>query len=141
MKIIKHREIVEHVALQRVFEWDDRPGSGFAFACNQAGEPVSLTPVQAGSWAFCAEQVTAGKMSDLGVRLDVSHHVEPAIGRCDCGDEVVLGGFTCTCRRCGTDYNSAGQRLAPRSQWGEETGETASDILMAEAAGFPEVEF
>jgi hypothetical protein len=34
----------------------------------------------------------------------------------------------------------SGQRLAPRSQWGEETGETADDILNAEAAGFPELE-
>ncbi|MDF2534249.1 MAG: hypothetical protein K0R18_406 [Bacillales bacterium] len=25
---------------------------------------------------------------------------------------------------CGVEYNGAGQALAPRSQWGEETGET-----------------
>jgi hypothetical protein len=34
----------------------------------------------------------------------------------------------------------SGQLLADRSQWGEETGETATDILNAEAAGFPELE-
>ena len=39
------------------------------------------------------------------------------------------GRFTNTCDRCGDDYNSAGQRLAPREQWGEETGESAADIL------------
>jgi len=52
---------------------------------------------------------------------------------------VTCSGFTNTCR-CGADYNMSGQQLAPRSQWGEETGETADDILNAEAAGFPELE-
>lgn len=47
-----------------------------------------------------------------------------------CCDEWMPGGaFTNTCDHCGADYNSSGQRLASRSQWGEETGETASDIL------------
>ena len=59
----------------------------------------------------------------------------PAIGECSCGRHVALTGFTNTCD-CGADYNMSGQRLAPRSQWGEETGETADDILQAEASGF-----
>lgn len=46
-----------------------------------------------------------------------------------CGEELDCGGFTNTCEICGADYNWAGQRLAPRSQWGEETGECAADIL------------
>lgn len=48
--------------------------------------------------------------------------------KCHCGSEVVCEGFTNTCV-CGADYNFAGQLLAPRSQWGEETGESLSDIL------------
>ncbi len=59
----------------------------------------------------------------------VNNWVECAIGKCDCGAHVDLDGFTCTCERCGTDYNQSGQRLAPREQWGEETGEHLSDIL------------
>ena len=43
--------------------------------------------------------------------------------RCDCGDWVLCEYNTNTCDRCGVDYNMSGQRLAPRSQWGEETGE------------------
>jgi len=48
--------------------------------------------------------------------------------KCHCGREVVCEGFTNTCD-CGADYNFAGQLLANRSQWGEETGESLSDIL------------
>ena len=48
--------------------------------------------------------------------------------RCDCGEEVVCEHFTNTCS-CGRDYNFSGQLLAPRAQWGEETGEHLSNIL------------
>lgn len=47
---------------------------------------------------------------------------------CVCGKAVGLDGFTNECE-CGRDYNSSGQLLAPRSQWGEETGEHPADIL------------
>lgn len=51
---------------------------------------------------------------------------------CDCcGRRVWLSGFTNTCD-CGADYNNSGDLLAPRSQWGAETGETVSDILAAD---------
>ena len=51
------------------------------------------------------------------------------VGLCNhCGTKVDLGGFTNTCRKCGTDYNWGGQELAPREQWGEETGEHPADI-------------
>lgn len=49
--------------------------------------------------------------------------------RCACRRELDLhDGFLNTCD-CGRDYNGSGQLLAPRSQWGEETGETLADIL------------
>jgi hypothetical protein len=59
---------------------------------------------------------------------------------CACGRKLYCSGFTNTCE-CGRDYNWGGQMLAPRSCWGEETGETAADILAAEAAGFPEEDY
>lgn len=57
---------------------------------------------------------------------------------CSCGRTVTCSSFTNTCD-CGADYNMSGSRLAPREQWGEETGETAADILNAEASGFQEL--
>lgn len=60
---------------------------------------------------------------------------EPAILKCSCGDTVTLRCFTNTCSECHTDYNMSGQALAPRSQWGEETGENVADILAIDIAG------
>ena len=47
---------------------------------------------------------------------------------CVCGETVECSAFTNTCE-CGRDYNWSGQLLAPRSQWGEETGEHWSDCI------------
>lgn len=55
----------------------------------------------------------------------------PTAMRCDCGATIHTSdyrpGADMQCNRCGREYNSAGQALAPREQWGEETGETAQD--------------
>ena len=41
-----------------------------------------------------------------------------------CGATVTIdNGWANACERCGTEYNGAGQMLAPRRFWGEETGE------------------
>lgn len=59
-----------------------------------------------------------------------SRAVKRKVGKCVCGREVQLLEFTNTCV-CGRDYNMSGQLLAARTQWGTETGESASDILRA----------
>jgi len=49
---------------------------------------------------------------------------------CECGAEIVLYDFTnyCDNEKCDFAYNLSGQRLAPRSHWGEETGEHPADV-------------
>ena len=49
--------------------------------------------------------------------------------QCHCGAILYSNGpgRDIECDKCGDNFNSAGQQLAPRSQWGEETGETAAD--------------
>ena len=44
-----------------------------------------------------------------------------------CGEDIICRDFTQTCRICEADYNMSGQKLAPRDQWGEETGEHWSE--------------
>ena len=52
------------------------------------------------------------------------------IGKCHCGREILLQGWICGCG-CGREYNSSGQQLAAREQWGCETGEHPADVAMA----------
>jgi hypothetical protein len=60
------------------------------------------------------------------VRDEDGRLIQPLVIRCRCGQPLEVPHFTNTCR-CGADYNWAGQELAPRYQWGEETGEHWSD--------------
>ena len=125
MKIIKRREYKESVSYSRDFDFEDAPGSGYGFTCDEKGEPE----VRARSFEACLTGIINDRrVIDRGVTTHHHSYVEPAVGECACGRHVYLGHFTNTCE-CGRDYNSAGQMLAPRSQWGEETGESAADIL------------
>lgn len=131
MEIVKREERVHEVAYYLVFNWSDNPGSGFSFPCDVDGnvDEASLPPAGRENYKKC---------------LDGTHHVErfgvakserwirvPAIGLCDaCHAEVVLrDSFTNACGACGIEYNGSGQHLAPRSQWGDETGETVADMF------------
>ncbi len=49
--------------------------------------------------------------------------------RCGCGCKIEFEGGDEDCPRCHTSYNAFGQELAPREQWGCETGESLADIL------------
>lgn len=59
--------------------------------------------------------------------------------RCVC-EQLLEGwrpGGDVDCEKCGREYNSSGQLLAPREQWGEETGEHPADIARAFMGGEP----
>jgi hypothetical protein len=126
MKILRKREYVESTSYYLDFRWRGK-NSGFSFPCDESGNLLNENPASTENYQKCIDG-TYDVISN-GIIKRTNTYWEPAIGICiECGEEVVLCGFTNTCV-CGADYNSSGQRLAPRNQWGEETGESPSDIL------------
>lgn len=121
MQIISKRKSVEIKTYYRDFEWRQAAGSGFRFECDERGN--LLVPHE--GLAACEANPL---LRDFGVTTITHRRVEPTVGRCGCGQEVVLDGFTNACN-CGRDYSMSGQLLAPREQWGEETGESLDEIL------------
>jgi hypothetical protein len=77
-----------------------------------------------GNWKETTERLCrCGKMMQRKT-FDFSKWIPGYIViRCACLETVNCTNFTNTCS-CGRDYNFAGTELAPREQWGEETGET-----------------
>lgn len=131
MKITRDREKKEVITYNLAFEWNDIPGAGFSFSCDENGcvdiEKMYPEARENLNKCLCGEY----NVRFAGVRKNVNRFTETAIGICNiCGEKVYLEGFTNTCEKCGTDYNMSGQQLAPRQFWGEETGETLGDILM-----------
>ena len=119
MEIIQRKEFHVGRFYSLVF---DAENSQWSFDCDEHGnvDESSLQPLALENYRKC----TAGGPG----RIDSweNSYTSPAIGKCGCGRHVTLANFTNTCE-CGADYNSSGQALAPRSQWGEETGEHWTD--------------
>ncbi len=133
MKILHASYVDEGVTHTLVYD-RDLPGSSFGFPCDEAGlvEVGQLAPAAYENFVYCQ----LGKFPD-GETVS-SPHVEnaeyfyrnPAVGECVvCARPVMLATHTNTCE-CGADYNQAGQHLAPREQWGEETGERWFDMFL-----------
>lgn len=119
MKIIQHRERITETTYARDFRWRDDRNAGFSFPCDAEGN-VELDGVALENYNKCLSG--EHDVVDYGIDVRENTWTQPAIGLCGCGGKVHLANFTNTCA-CGADYNSSGQRLAPREQWGEETGE------------------
>lgn len=130
MRILRERETETSVEYSLSYQWLDHPGAGFGFPCDESGrvDRVAMKPSGRANYDACALGIHAVRLE--GVLRFENRYTSPRIGECeDCGGEVILDAFTCTCRQCGADYNMSGQRLAPREQWGEETGEHWTDCV------------
>lgn len=128
MKIIHESYVEEGVDYRLCFRWrGSTSGHGFGFACDEDGNVDTSEMNKAALENFrkclCGEHDVVFD----GVESREWFYRYPKIGRCDCGAEFTLRNFTNTCYDCGADYNMSGQRLAPREQWGEETGEHWTD--------------
>jgi len=131
MKIIQEREVEEGVEHRLEFSYraGDRnlDGGGCSFPATADGdldwEEMATRPEAMINLNRCL----MGELTFVGHTSQPWEYYPPRIGLCCCGEEVYLDRFTNACE-CGRDYNSAGQELAPRSQWGEETGESYADI-------------
>ena len=124
MEIIQESDILEESVTELCFWFKGHHRQwGYSFACSETGfvDESQLPPEAIASLKRCQ----AGSVKDLESPEVLTRQVinrVPRIGRCNCGQLIYLSNFTNTCDKCGADYNSAGTLLAPRSQWGEETG-------------------
>lgn len=123
MRITKHSEFVDLVSYTLQF-------AGYAFDCDAKGQ------VDLEAMPLVARANLQKLLQDHGPGRVVRHERtvrEPAEGRCDCGRCVVLDDSWINSCDCGREYNGSGQELAPRAQWGEETGEHPADVARAGA--------
>ena len=110
------------------------PDSTIDDLINQLNEDHSRLLANTGrpdsKWSDGYGGINLQKVLDAGGQLEFKTSTmtyrEPASLEC-CGRRLSLSRFTNTCVKCGADYNQSGSLLAPRSQWGEETGETWTD--------------
>lgn len=72
-----------------------------------------------------APQTNRYKIVKYPTQDTMGRTVSPMIITCVCGNLVHLdNSWANECDNCQREYNMQGQELAPREQWGEETGES-----------------
>ena len=127
---LKRRHVV---VLEHRLCWDSlqTPGAAYAFRCDAQGH-ITMSELSDTAKANLDHLQLDGMGGRyVGPHIDTYRHSywTAAEGICKCGFRVILpsGGDT-DCGCCGRIYSCTGQELAPRSQWGEETGETLADI-------------
>lgn len=130
MEILSQSEFITETHYEIFYQWkDSTPGHGMCFVCNKDGNidmaALEKKPAALANYNKCVSG--EHKVNPPQFKTFKHSYREPAIGRCNCGCEVVLDSFTNTCDGCERDYNMSGQQLASRSQWGEETGEHWTD--------------
>jgi hypothetical protein len=126
MKIIQEKELKEGKDFYLLYIWADTPDAGFSFDCDEHGNVFPFkNPEAQENYNKCVSGEY--EVTFEGVQFREWSYTDPANGECSCGNYVRLNNFTNTCNQCGNDYNFAGQLLALREQWGEETGEHWSD--------------
>lgn len=126
---ITRPSIEEVVEYYRAYDYVGRPGCGWWFRCDKDGNIPSSEKSEAYEKAMKALQ--SGEVDDNGVQERRWTYRVPGVISCDrCAHQVDIDdSWLNTCPHCGADYDGSGNLLAPRSQWGEETGESLADIL------------
>ncbi len=121
LKIIKERKPETITECYIEFKYKEDPEAGFCFPAVAPGVPKfsSMTPEAIVNYKAC---LTDDRLTEAKFTTNTYTYIEPAVGKCICGAEVVLdseyqGAVRCDCGRW---YNLFGQELRDPKYWEED---------------------
>ena len=129
MKIIKERTPVTIKEYRINFWYDAYQNAGFCFPANRDGTPdfTKMCPAAKANYEKC---LVDKELMEPEFEVKTYTYMEPAIGKCSCGREVVLdadymGAVRC---ECGRWYNLFGQSLIDPKYWYRDEDDYYSDM-------------
>lgn len=100
--------------------FDDGANNGFGFPCDKNGNiDTNIHPDAKANYEYCMQHPEKFVRFNKVVKYTRSYR-EPAHGKCECGEIVILTNDyfgACQCPRCGQWYNLWGQELLPPERW------------------------
>ena len=121
LKIIKERKPETIIDRYIEFKYKDDPNAGFVFPAKADGEPDfnKMCPEAVANYRSC---LMDGRLTEPEFIVDKRQYINPAVGKCSCGAEVILdsdyaGAVRC---ECGKWYNIYGQELRDPKYWEED---------------------
>lgn len=121
--IVRERKQVNEKHWVHEFWWETPLGGGYSFDVAPNGELLAVAPKEARAnyeYALTLPFVNGRQLYDAGVKEHKNTYVEPAVGRCRCGELVTLAPYymgATSCPKCGQWYNVTGQELIPPQYW------------------------
>lgn len=129
LKIIKERTPEEITERYINFIYKDDPCCGFCFPALPNGEPdiEAMSPEMKANYDRC---LTDERLEGPEFTVEKRTFMNPAVGLCSCGAEVVLdanygGAVRC---ECGRWYNLFGQSLIDPKYWYHDDDDYYSDL-------------
>lgn len=129
IKIIKERTPEEITERYINFIYKDDPCCGFCFPALPNGEPdiEAMSPEMKANYDRC---LTDERLEEPEFTVEKRTFMNPAVGLCSCGAEVVLdadygGAVRC---ECGRWYNLFGQSLIDPKYWYRDDDDYDSDL-------------
>lgn len=120
LKIIKERTPETITEYYIEYTYKDDPDAGFCFPANRDGTPAfdKMPPEAKANYERC---LTNKCLTEAEFKAYIRTYINPAVGKCICGREVVLdsdymGAVRCDCGRW---YNLFGQELRDPKYWEE----------------------
>lgn len=118
IKIIKERTPRTFIKHYIEFFYKDDPHAGFCFPANKDGT-IALDQMPPEAIANYNSCLTDDRLEGPEFTTNTHTYIEPAVGLCSCGEEVVLdadygGAVRC---ECGRWYNLFGQELRDPEYW------------------------
>ncbi|MCR4671950.1 MAG: hypothetical protein K5637_01770 [Lachnospiraceae bacterium] len=118
MTIISERHAVEVIERSHDFTYRDDPYAGFTFDVDGEGRAIINNKDAERNYEWCLAHPEL--VEDEGIVVRKRYYIEPAHGRCSCGEEVELNEQyrgACQCPGCGRWYNIFGQSLIDPEYW------------------------
>ena len=129
LKIIKERTPVKFKDYRIEFRYKDDPEAGFSFPATPYGDPdwSKMGSEMLANYEAC---LTDKRLTEGEFETHTWTYVEPALGLCSCGREVVLdcGHSDAIQCECGRWYNLFGQSLIDPKYWYEDDDDYYSDM-------------
>lgn len=105
---------------ETTIEFTNAEGSGFSFDCDENGNPVFGCDAARENYedAMAHPELYPRRFNEPVTRR--WSYIEPATGRCHCGETVQLVNQyygACQCDRCGQWYNLYGDEILPPDEW------------------------
>lgn len=129
IKIIKERTPETITEYYIEFYYKDDPNAGFVFPANKDGSPAfdKMPPEAKVNYEKC---LTDDRLTEAEFKVDKRTYMNPAVGKCVCGREVVLeGGYEGAVQcECGRWYNLFGQSLIDPKYWYRDEDDYESDL-------------